>query len=77
MMSKFVVDLSERVIATYLEVFFGLLIAGAFVGGVVDLSVVQSAAVAALPAGLAVLKGWLSRFLGDPDSASASPNVTA
>lgn len=76
-MPKFLIDLSERTVATYLEVFIGLLIASAFFDGVVDLSVVQSAAVAALPAGLAVVKGALSRYLGDPDSASAAPSVSA
>jgi hypothetical protein len=75
--SKFFVDLAERVVATYLEAFLGLVIASAITDGVIDLSVVQSAAVAALPAGLAVVKGALARWRGDPDSASAAPSVTA
>jgi hypothetical protein len=76
-MSKFLTDLSERTVATYLEVFLGLLIADGFTDGVVDLSVLQSAAIAAVPAALAVVKGGISRYWGDPDSASAAPDVTA
>jgi predicted NBD/HSP70 family sugar kinase len=50
----FLADLLERTIATYLQAFFGLLLAGE----TLDLSVdaVQAAAIAALPAALAVLK---------------------
>ena len=66
---KFFVDLAERTVATYLEAFLGLLLAGQ----VVDLSAAKAAAVAAIPAGLAVVKGALSAFVGSPQSAAALP----
>jgi hypothetical protein len=66
---RFFTDLAERTIATYLEAFIGLLL----VGGITDLSTAKSAAIAAVPAGLAVVKGALSGFLGDPDTASVLP----
>lgn len=66
---KFFVDLAERTVATYLEAFLGLLLAGS----VVDLPAAKAAAVAAIPAGLAVIKGALSGFLGTPTTASALP----
>ncbi|MEV5953717.1 holin [Streptomyces sp. NPDC051987] len=66
---KFFVDLAERTVATYLEAFLGLLLAGS----VVDLSAAKAAAVAAIPAGLAVVKGALSAFVGSPTTAAALP----
>lgn len=66
---KFLTDLVERTVATYLEAFLGLLLAGS----VVDLSAAKAAAVAAIPAGLAVVKGALSSFVGSPKSAAALP----
>ena len=66
---KFIVDLAERTVATYLEAFLGLLLAGS----VVDLPAAKAAAVAAIPAGLAVVKGALSGFLGTPTTAAALP----
>lgn len=77
--TKLLVDTVERAIATWLEVFFGLLIvanvwsetqAG---GAVAYLSAAQTAAVAAIPGALAVLKAGVSSFLGDRDSAAALP----
>lgn len=68
-MRKFLLDLVERTAATYLETFVGLLL----VGGVVDLSTAKAAAVAAVPAGLAVVKSALSAFVGRPGTASALP----
>jgi hypothetical protein len=52
-------DVAERTVATYLQAFFGLLLAG-WTTDAVDLSLVQTAAVAAVPAALAVLKGALA-----------------
>ena len=52
-------DVAERAIATYLQTFLGLLLAG-WTTDTVDLSVVQAAAVAAVPAALAVVKGALA-----------------
>jgi len=70
---KYLVDLAERTVATYLEVFFGLLLAD--VNNLTNFGLLKSAAIAAIPAGLAVVKGALSKFVGREDSASAVPNV--
>lgn len=68
---RFYIDLAERVGATYVEVLVGLLIAGwADVGELGAWSVAETAAIAAVPAGLAVLKGGLASFRGDRDDAS-------
>jgi len=48
----FIRDLAERAIATYIQTLLGLLI----VSGVTDLAVVQTAAIAAIPAALSVVK---------------------
>ena len=52
----FLRDLAERAIATFVQTFLGLLI----VSGVTDLAAVQSAAVAAIPAVLSVVKSILA-----------------
>ena len=49
-------DLAERAIATYVQTFVGLLIAGA----VISVDTVQAAAVAAIPAALSVVKSVLA-----------------
>ena len=49
-------DLAERAAATYVQAFLGLLIAAS----VVDLKVIQSAAVAAIPAALSVIKSIIA-----------------
>lgn len=77
MTNHFIKDLVERTLATYLEVFLGLVIVDAFSDGVVDITVIQTAAVAALPAALAVIKAYVARFRGDENSASLDPEVTA
>lgn len=68
-MPKFLIDLTERTAATYAEALIGLLL----VGGVTSLSALESAAVAAVPAGLAVVKGALGAFLGRADTAALLP----
>lgn len=74
MTRTYVVDLVERTTATYLQVFLGLLIADwtdfAAMSDFLDLG--TSAAVAAVPAALAVLKGGLARATGDRNSAAMS-----
>jgi hypothetical protein len=52
-------DVAERTVATYAQAFIGLLLAG-WTTDAVDLSLVQAAAVSAVPAALAVLKGALA-----------------
>jgi hypothetical protein len=64
-MSPFFRDALERVLATYAQVFLGLLITS----GVTDLSAVQAAALAAIPAALSALKAVIAKRFGDPDTA--------
>ncbi|MFJ9646296.1 hypothetical protein [Streptomyces sp. NPDC101206] len=69
---RIVADIAERTVLTYLEAFLGLLLAGATTD-IVDLSVLQAAAVAALPAGLAVIKGAIGSRLGQVGTAAWLP----
>lgn len=81
-MRAFVIDLIERVVATYVEAFLGLF-GAALVASLADtpevtnLSTLEklaaAAAVAALPAALAVLKGIVGGLIGNPDSAAIVP----
>ncbi len=75
-MPKFVRDFLERVVATYAEVFIGLLILGwADVAHVGALSVVETAAIAAVPAALSALKAFIAKYRSEPDSASLARGV--
>lgn len=64
-MSPFFRDALERVLSTYVQVFLGLLITS----GVTDVSAVQAAALAAIPAALSALKAVIAKRFGDPDTA--------
>jgi hypothetical protein len=64
-MFPFFRDALERVLATYVQAFIGLLITS----GVTDVSAVQAAALAAIPAALSALKAVIAKRFGDPDSA--------
>lgn len=68
-MPRIIIDITERTVATYAEAYIGLLLAG----GMTSLSVLQSAAVAAIPAGLTVVKGALAGFLGETGTAALLP----
>ncbi len=69
-------DVIERALATYLETFIGLLVAAnTFADGTVDWSVIQTAAVAAIPAVLSVAKSTVAQWRGNPDSASLTKQV--
>ncbi len=57
-MSAWLRDMVERAVATYVEAFVGLLLAAEMTDGI-SLGVLETAAVAALPAGLAVVKATL------------------
>ncbi|MFK0259652.1 hypothetical protein [Streptomyces sp. NPDC090445] len=70
--TRIVADVAERTLLTYFEAFLGLLLAGATTD-IVDLSVLQAAAVAALPAGLTVIKGAIGSRLGQPGTAAWLP----
>lgn len=77
MTKRYIRDLVERVTATYAQAFLGLLIASGFgVDGVLDLSSLRKAAIAAIPAALSLVKGLLARGVGDQESASlAKPPI--
>lgn len=76
-MKKFWKDLAERTISTYVQVFLGLLIAGGVFGtdGAIDMSAGKAAAVSAIPAALAVVKGLIASQFGEEDSASLAKDV--
>jgi hypothetical protein len=57
-------DTVERAAATYVEVLLGLLIAG-WTTDKIDLSFLASAALAAVPTGLAVIKAALASRIGE------------
>ncbi|MEV8323325.1 holin [Kitasatospora sp. NPDC056731] len=67
-MRKFIIDLAERTAATYAVAFLGLLLADGF--NLTSIGAFKAAAVAALPAALAVVKGVAATFVGDPNSAA-------
>lgn len=72
---KLLADIAERTVLTYAEAFLGLLLATATTD-IVDLSTLQSAAIAAIPAGLAVAKGAVGTLLGRAGTASWLPART-
>lgn len=65
---KFYLSLAEQVVAAYLFSFVGLLLSDGT--DLTHVSVLASSAVAAIPAGLMVLKGALAKVVGDPNSAN-------
>lgn len=67
-MGIFLKDLIERTVATYVQVFLGLIIATST--DMVDINTLKVAAISALPAALAVAKGLIAKRFGDPNSAS-------
>jgi len=72
---KLLADIAERTVLTYIEAFLGLLLA---VGttNIVNLSTLESAAIAAIPAGLTVAKGAVGTLLGRAGTASWLPART-
>ncbi|WP_236244212.1 hypothetical protein [Streptomyces sp. CC210A] len=72
---KLLADIAERAVLTYIEAFLGLLLASGTTN-VITLSAFESAAVAAIPAGLAVFKGAVGSILGRPGTASWLPART-
>lgn len=76
MNKKFVIDLAERVSATFAEAFItAVTLSGLGVDHVTGMSLWRKAAVSAGVAAAAVLKGGLAKFIGKPDSASLAPSV--
>lgn len=74
-MTRFLLDVVERTLATYAVTFLGLLLASGF--DLTSLGALKSAAVAAIPAALTVIKGVLATFIGDPTSAAVLPRPQA
>jgi len=74
---RYVRDLAERVVATFLTAFLGALVTGGWfdVAHVRDLSAVQAAALAGVAAVLSLIKGLVAKFVADRDSASLAPGV--
>lgn len=70
-MHRYLLDLAERTLATYVVAFLGLLLAGGL--DMLSLGSVRAAAVAAIPAALAVIKGAVAKLVGDRDSAALLP----
>ncbi|GAA2825477.1 holin [Kitasatospora sp. CM 4170] len=67
-MNRFFRDLLERTLATYAVTLLGLLTASGV--DLTDLGALQAAVIAAIPAGLSVVKGVLATLVGDPNSAA-------
>ncbi|WP_406354288.1 hypothetical protein [Streptomyces sp. NBC_00658] len=72
---KLLADIAERTVLTYGEAFLGLLLATGTTD-IVNLSTLESAAIAAIPAGLAVAKGAVGTLLGRTGTASWLPART-
>ncbi|MEU9606145.1 holin [Streptomyces sp. NPDC048057] len=62
-MSRLVLDTIERTAGTYVVALLGLLLADGF--DLTDLSALKAAAIAAIPAGLSVLKAAVGSLIGD------------
>lgn len=67
-MKKYLVDLADRTFWTYVQTATGLVLADQF--DWLSLDSWQAAAIAAVPAALAVVKGGLAKFVNDPDTAT-------
>lgn len=72
-MTPFLRDATERIIATYLQAFIGLVAAAGATG--FDVSTLRAAAIAAAPAALAAVKALFAKAAGDPDTASLLRDV--
>lgn len=70
-MSRLILDTIERTAGTYAVAFLGLLLADGF--DLTSLSAVKAAAIAAIPAGLSVLKAAVGAFVGDQSTVGWVP----
>ncbi|ONK09424.1 hypothetical protein [Streptomyces sp. MP131-18] len=70
----FVVDLAERVVATFVVALGGVFVA-AEAADMFTVSFWEGAATAGIAAAGSLLKGLLARLSGNPDSASVAPRV--
>ncbi len=71
MMKQWLRDTAERVLATYLEVWLGLVIASKL--DVLDVTSLKAFTIAAIPSALVVLKAAVATKYGDGDSAAMLP----
>lgn len=72
MNSKWFIDAAERVVATFVEAFVGLIV----VSGQLDVSTAEKAAAAGVIAAAAFVKTLVAKFLtANPNSASLAPAV--
>lgn len=69
---KFILDALERAGSTYVQALVGFLIANAVA---INVGTIQSAALAAIPAALSVLKSAIASQFGNSDSASLLPGA--
>jgi hypothetical protein len=69
-MSSLLKDAAERVVATFIEAFAGVLI----LGDQLNLSTAQAAGTAGLIAALTVVKSTAASFIGNKNSASVLPS---
>ncbi|MEV8623419.1 holin [Streptomyces sp. NPDC051079] len=70
-MSRLLLDTVERTLGTYAVAFLGLLLAGGF--DLTNLSSLKAAAIAAIPAGLSVLKAAVGSLIGDQSTVGWVP----
>lgn len=72
---RFFADLAERTVATYVVAFLGLLLADGV--DLTNMALVKAAAVAAIPAGLTVVKAAVGSLIGDSATAAWLPRRRA
>lgn len=75
--TRYIRDLIERVVMSFLTAFLGTLVAGGWfdVAHVRDLSAVQAAALAGIAAVLSLIKGIIAQWVSNRNSASLAPGV--
>lgn len=74
---RYLADLAERVFWTWLQAFGATLVASGWfdVNGVLDLSILEKAAIAGIAAVLSLLKGIVAKGVGSNYTASTLPVV--
>ncbi len=74
---RYALDLTERVLATFVMAFLAALIAANWfdVAHIRDVSVVQDAAYSGIAAVLSLVKGLVAKLVADKGSASLAPGV--
>ncbi|MFF9197350.1 holin [Streptomyces sp. NPDC014779] len=72
-MSRLFLDTVERVVGTYAVAFLGLLLADGF--DYTSLGSLKAAAIAAIPAGLSVLKAAVGQAIGDKSTVGWVPRA--